>query len=136
MSMKIRVKRVYEKPALGDGFRVLVDRLWPRGLSKNKAKIGRWLKGVAPSPKLRVWFHADKAKRLAEFGKRYKKEISGAREIAALQKMIREKPRTTLVTAVKDFERSHISILLRQLHSRGRRPNKPDPVRSDLKGTR
>ena len=120
--MKIRIKRVYDKPAPSDGFRILVDRLWPRGLSKDSAKISLWMKDVAPSSKLRTWFHADKAKRLIEFEKHCEKEISGTQEIAALKKIIKEKSQTTLVTAVKDFEHSHIPILLKVLRHTGRSP--------------
>ena len=115
MAMEIKIKRVYDKPAPGDGCRILVDRLWPRGLSKGSAKISLWMKGVAPSSKLRTWFHADKANRLSEFEKRFKKEIRRAPEIAALKRAIRKEPRTTLVTAVKDIEHSHIPVLLKAL---------------------
>jgi len=113
--MKIKIKRAYEKPTRGDGFRVLVDRLWPRGLSKDSAKINLWMKEVAPSSKLRTWFHEDKIKRLTEFEKRYKNEIGGTQKVSVLKKVIKKKLSSTLVTAVKDFRHSHIPILLKAL---------------------
>jgi len=73
-SKKIKIKRVYEKPQPTDGTRILVDRLWPRGVSKEKAKIDLWLKDVAPSHALRKWFNHD-PKKWAMFKARYKKEL-------------------------------------------------------------
>jgi len=70
----IKVKRIYDAPAAGDGFRVLVDRLWPRGLSKEKAKVDLWLKEISPSNELRQWYGHDPEK-WAEFKKKYLKEI-------------------------------------------------------------
>jgi uncharacterized protein YeaO (DUF488 family) len=75
----IKVKRVYEEPAQGDGFRILVDRLWPRGLSKDWAGIDLWLKEVAPSDALRKWFWHDRA-RWDEFKRRYFKELQDKKE--------------------------------------------------------
>jgi len=72
----IQIKRVYEAPASTDGFRVLVDRLWPRGLTKAKAAVDLWLKDVAPSTELRKWFRHEPAK-WKEFQARYKKELAG-----------------------------------------------------------
>ena len=72
--MKIKIKRVYEEPAQDDGMRILVDRLWPRGLTKQKAKIDLWLKDIAPSTELRKWFDHDPEK-WEEFRKRYNEEL-------------------------------------------------------------
>ncbi len=72
--MKIKIKRVYDKPESGDGARILVERLWPRGLSKKEAKVDHWLKDIAPSTELRKWFSHDAAK-WAEFRKRYYGEL-------------------------------------------------------------
>ena len=85
--MKLAVKRVYEKPAAGDGARLLVDRLWPRGLSKEKARVDAWLKELAPSDALRKWFAHDPAK-WTEFKRRYfvelkKKDVKSALKSAA-----------------------------------------------------
>ena len=76
----IRVKRVYDKPEHSDGSRILVDRLWPRGLSKERARIDIWLKDVAPSNDLRKWF-AHNPKKWAEFKKRYFKELAGKKDL-------------------------------------------------------
>jgi uncharacterized protein YeaO (DUF488 family) len=83
--MKLRLKRVYEAPATGDGLRVLVDRLWPRGLSKQEADVDLWLKEIAPSTELRRWFGHDPSK-WVEFRRRYRAELDGkAEEIATLR---------------------------------------------------
>ncbi len=75
----IKVKRIYDPPEGGDGFRILVDRLWPRGLSKEKARVDLWLKEISPSNELRKWYGHDPAK-WAEFKKRYFQEIKERRE--------------------------------------------------------
>jgi uncharacterized protein YeaO (DUF488 family) len=72
----IKIKRIYQTPAAGDGFRILVDRLWPRGLSKEKAKVDLWLKDISPSNELRKWYSHDPAK-WAEFKRKYLEEIEG-----------------------------------------------------------
>jgi len=72
----IRIKRIYEPPAKDDGFRILVDRLWPRGLSKDKAKVDLWLKEISPSNELRKWYGHEPGK-WAEFKRRYLEEIKG-----------------------------------------------------------
>lgn len=77
--MNIRIKRVYDKPDAGDGVRILVERLWPRGLSKEEAKVDIWLKDVAPSPVLRKWFSHDPAK-WEEFRRRYYSELDQNRD--------------------------------------------------------
>ena len=71
----IKIKRIYEEPAAGDGFRILVDRLWPRGLSKARAKVDLWVKDLAPSNELRKWYGHDPQK-WTEFKKRYSQEIA------------------------------------------------------------
>jgi uncharacterized protein YeaO (DUF488 family) len=73
--MDVHIKRVYEEPAPGDGERILIDRLWPRGLTKERADIALWLKEIAPSAELRKWFDHDPAK-WAEFKKRYRSELN------------------------------------------------------------
>ena len=73
--MKVRVKRVYDPPAAGDGARVLVDRLWPRGLTKSEAALDAWLKDVAPSNELRKWYHAHLSQ-WEKFRKKYLEELS------------------------------------------------------------
>ncbi len=76
----IRIKRIYETPARDDGFRILVDRLWPRGLSKDKTKVDLWLKDIAPSNDLRKWYAHD-PKKWVEFKKKYFKELNNRKEL-------------------------------------------------------
>ena len=75
MAAKIQIKRIYEAAAADDGFRVLVDRLWPRGISKDRAALDDWWKDIAPSPELRTWF-GHKEERFAEFAEKYRTELS------------------------------------------------------------
>ena len=113
----IRVKRVYDEPARGDGLRVLVDRLWPRGLSKERAKVDVWLKDVAPSHELRRWFHHDPT-RWSEFEARYRAELAARKEPLDL---LREKSRKRIVTLLygaRDPERNQAIVLKRLLESR------------------
>ena len=108
--MNVRVKRVYESAEPGDGFRVLVDRLWPRGLSKEVAKVDLWVKDLAPSTELRRWFHSD-AGSWGEFKKRYRRELSANRKVAAdLRKRLGRK-KTTFLFGVKDSEHNHAVLL-------------------------
>jgi uncharacterized protein YeaO (DUF488 family) len=98
----IKIKRVYEKPAKEDGWRVLVDRLWPRGMKKEAAKIDVWMKEVAPSDALRKWFGHEPEK-WKEFQKRYRSELAKSVElIAGLKKMEREHGTVTLLFGAKD----------------------------------
>ncbi len=104
--MKPGVKRVYDPPAKSDGLRILVDRLWPRGLSKQSAKIDHWLRDVAPSNRLRKWFSHDPAK-WEEFRKRYTKELdSNPEAVADLCKLL-SKRKVTLLFAAKDAEHNN-----------------------------
>ena len=108
--MDIRIKRVYDEPSDDDGRRIFVDRLWPRGISKQKLKADLWLKGVTPSSDLRKWFHEDK-NRFPEFKKSYLEELGMAdNDMAVLFKEASE-GRITLLTAAKDEERNHVVIL-------------------------
>ncbi len=114
---KVRLKRVYDAPAPGDGFRVLVDRLWPRGLSKEKASVDLWMKEVAPSTELRRWYHKDLT-RWPEFRARYKAELTDSPILAELRATVREHARrggkgVTLLYGTKDAEQNH-AILLRE----------------------
>ncbi|GJM15713.1 MAG: hypothetical protein DHS20C13_10400 [Thermodesulfobacteriota bacterium] len=94
--MQIKLKRVYEEPANSDGIRILVERLWPRGLSKEKAKVDIWLKDAAPSTELRKWFNHDRAK-WEEFKKRYYIELDQNPEAL---KPIYDLPNTVNITFV------------------------------------
>ncbi len=99
--MQVQIKRVYEKPTKADGKRILIDRLWPRGLSKEKAKIDMWLKEIAPSTELRKWFGHDPQK-WEEFKKRYLTELKNNRENLSLLENELKKGKTTLVYGAKD----------------------------------
>jgi uncharacterized protein YeaO (DUF488 family) len=110
----IHVKRAYEQPSRQDGFRVLVDRLWPRGLSKDRAAIDLWLKDVAPSTELRQWFGHDPA-RWREFQRRYQAELKRHPETL---KQLRAKAREgtiTLVYGARDEEHNNAQVLKRVL---------------------
>ena len=114
----VALKRVYDEPAANDGTRVLVERLWPRGLSKERAHIDLWLKEVAPSHELRTWFGHDPEK-FVEFRRRYEAELaSGAGQLAlsTLQDLSRQKP-ITLVFAAHDVQHNN-AVVLRDLLSR------------------
>ncbi len=114
---KISLKRAYEEPAKSDGRRVLVERLWPRGVTKAAAKIDHWLKEVAPSPELRRWFNHDPEK-WPEFQKRYRAELRAhPEEVAELRRLVRQGP-VTFVYAARDEERNS-AVLLKQFLTRG-----------------
>jgi uncharacterized protein YeaO (DUF488 family) len=113
--MKISAKRAYEDVKPSDGYRVLVDRLWPRGVSKAEAKIDLWPKYVAPSSELRKWFHKDRESRFAEFSKRYRRELADTKSFAEFKAAIKGKKKITLVSATSDIEHSHVSVLLKKL---------------------
>jgi len=108
--MKIRIKRVYENPSKEDGMRILVDRLWPRGLTRENANIDLWLKNIAPTTELRKWFDHDPNK-WEEFKKRYQVELEKNKdEVSILKKQHREKV-VTLVYGAKDEEHNEALVL-------------------------
>lgn len=109
----IRLKRAYERPAPADGTRILVDRLWPRGVSKAAAAIDRWVKEIAPSATLRKWFGHDPA-RWQEFRRRYAAELRGhADELASLRNQARRGP-ITLIYSAHD-EAHNDAVVLRSI---------------------
>jgi len=109
--MRIAIKRVYEKPVSGDGARILVDRLWPRGVSKERAKLDLWLKDIAPSTELREWFGHDPKKWIG-FQKKYKIELANNGEpVAELKKIIRQNKMVTLLYAAKDEEHNEAVVI-------------------------
>lgn len=113
----IRVKRVYEQPSYQDGFRILVDRLWPRGLRKSEAKFDLWMKEIAPEDRLRKWFSHDPEK-WEEFRKCYLKELEQKEEyIQELLGKAREKD-LTLLYAAKDETFNNATVLKEYLESR------------------
>ncbi|HTT33456.1 MAG TPA: DUF488 family protein [Methylomirabilota bacterium] len=111
----VRIKRVYEKPDSADGFRVLVDRLWPRGMKKEQAKVDLWLKDVAPSDELRKSFHHE-AMKWPMFEKKYQAELKTKKEcIAELRKLEKEHGALTLLFGAKDEEHNQAAIIAQTL---------------------
>jgi uncharacterized protein YeaO (DUF488 family) len=109
--MEIKIKRIYEKFSEDDGFRILVDRLWPRGIKKEEAKIDLWFKEIAPSEKLRKWFKHDVSK-WEEFKKKYEEEIYRNEEnLRKLVEIIKNKKVITLVFSAKDKEHNNAVVL-------------------------
>jgi uncharacterized protein YeaO (DUF488 family) len=121
--MSVAVKRVYEAPARSDGTRVLVDRLWPRGLTKERASVDAWLRDLAPSDELRKWYHGH-PEVWATFRRRYLRELKRPEAIPALEELYRlargPKP-LTLLFASKNEERNN-AIVLRDLLQGMRKP--------------
>ena len=114
---KILLKRIYEAPAQGDGYRVLVERLWPRGMSKDKAALDEWLKDIAPSDALRRWYGHEPA-RWPEFRRRYRAELASADDI--LDGLLRHLARrnVTLLFAARDEARNSAVVLKSVLEKR------------------
>ena len=111
----IKIKRAYAPAEETDGYRILVDRLWPRGISKEKAKIDLWLKSVAPSSDLRKWF-GHVPERFPEFTKRYKAELAESGALNDLRKVLSEHPDATLLFAAHDEEHNN-AVVLKELLS-------------------
>ncbi len=109
-SYSFTTKRIYEDPSEDDGYRVLVDRLWPRGVSKEEAKLDEWLKDIAPSTELRKWFDHE-AERFDDFEKRYKTELANKQE--AVEHLIQKADQqpVTLLYAAKDKTHNHAIVL-------------------------
>jgi uncharacterized protein YeaO (DUF488 family) len=99
-SMTIRIKRIYDEPSTGDGFRILIDRLWPRGVSKEHANLGEWLKEIAPSTELREWYGHDPEK-FSEFEKKYKVELLKNPAVGLLLDLVAKHKTITLLYAAK-----------------------------------
>lgn len=108
--MDIRIKRVYEDAAKDDGYRILVDRLWPRGISKESAHIEEWVKEIGPSNELRKWFGHEPPKFL-EFKKRYEHELHGQTELLKHIRDLAKKHRVCLVYSAKDEEHNQAVVL-------------------------
>ena len=106
----ISLKRVYETPSASDGTRVLVDRLWPRGLGRQDVAADLWLKDAAPSPGLRRWFGHDPA-RWREFSRRYRRELERQPEVLELLDDLRRRAHVTLIFGARDQEHSHAVVL-------------------------
>jgi uncharacterized protein YeaO (DUF488 family) len=115
-SARPRAKRIYDDASPDDGVRVLVDRVWPRGVSKQRAHLDEWLKTVAPSTALRSWYGHDAA-RFDEFTRRYKAELAESEQaeaFAQLKALAKDSP-VTLLTATKELELSQAAVLAKLL---------------------
>lgn len=117
----VRMRRVYDPPEDGDGTRVLVDRLWPRGVSKERAAVDVWAKDATPSNELRSWYHEDRSgNRYDDFVDRYRTELGDpahTRAVDELLGLLREGGPVTLLTAVKDIPASHVPVLAEHLEN-------------------
>ena len=116
---EFRLKRIYAEAVPGDGYRVLVDRLWPRGVSKQKAQLDEWCKDAAPSPELRIWF-GHQHERFAEFAERYRAELDASGAADELKRRLADQPVVTLLIAAREPANDHGAVLLDVL---GLRPN-------------
>lgn len=127
----IQAKRVYEAPSRTDGLRVLVDRLWPRGLTKDRAAVDLWLKDVAPSTELRKWFGHDPSK-WERFQVRYREELSEKKDALTLLKRQGKERTVTLVYGARDEEHNAAQVLKQVLggHRVGNQPREPSSGRS------
>ena len=112
---QIRTARIYEDVGPDDGQRVLVDRIWPRGIRKDDPRVGIWLKDVAPSKELREWYH-HQPKLFDEFAARYEAELSGNPALDELHRMT-DRGVVTLVTATREVAGSHADVLARLLRT-------------------
>lgn len=115
--MRPEIKRVYEEPRRADGMRILVDRLWPRGLSKERARVDLWLKDIAPSTELRKWFSHDPNK-WSEFQTRYRQELKSKADLVAILKEKAAKGPVTLLFGAKDEEHNEAVVLQSLLQSK------------------
>jgi uncharacterized protein YeaO (DUF488 family) len=113
----IKLKRAYEPVSKADGLRILVERLWPRGVSKKKAAIDHWLKAFAPSPELRQWYGHDPAK-WPQFRKRYWTELENQGDLVALLKIVTQEKTVTFVYAASDEEHNSALALKEFLERR------------------
>ena len=113
---RIRVARVYDDSGSDDGQRVLVDRMWPRGVRKDDPRVGTWCKDVAPSKELREWYHHT-PERFDEFASRYKAELCDSPALEELRKLTKRGV-VTLVTATREVDGSHAAVLAKLLKSR------------------
>lgn len=127
--MPVEIKRAYDKPSRGDGPRVLVDRLWPRGLKKENAKVDLWLKNLAPSDELRKWYHGSGNWPL--FKKRYFHELrtpEASADLEQLYALIADHPQVTLIYSSRDTERNNAVALRELLNGMKKPPSSTGPA--------
>jgi len=108
--MTIHVARIYDEPSGSQGYRVLVDRLWPRGISRERAQLDLWAKDLAPSPELRTWFN-HQPERFGEFSARYQAELAANPAVAEFMQAVAGYPDVTLLYAAKDSRVNHAVVL-------------------------
>lgn len=108
--MTILIKRIYEAFSKEDGYRILVDRLWPRGIKKADAKIDVWAKDITPSTELRKWWH-EHSDEYTEFAKKYRQELNKNKAFEVFLNDTKDKKIVTLISSVKVIEHSHVPIL-------------------------
>ncbi len=121
--MKVALKRVYDTPAESDGFRILVDRLWPRGLSKQAARVDEWLRDIAPSDELRRWYHA-RPSQWPAFRKKYLQELNDPATMAVLERLyslVRTHAHVTLLFGSRNLEHNN-AVVLKQILEGARKP--------------
>lgn len=106
----ILLKRIYEDARKDDGYRVFMDRIWPRGLTKEQVKFDEWRKNLAPSTELRKWFHLDKSSHWNMFAERYQAELQANPDLKSFLASIEKYPVVTLLTAAKDIRHCHLFI--------------------------
>jgi len=122
------IKRIYDKPQAADGYRALVDRLWPRGVSRQRAALAVWVKELAPSTELRLWYGHD-PKRWREFGRRYRAELRAHPQALAALRARARRERVTLLTATREPRINH-AVVLRALLLRSARKRRSPAGRS------
>ena len=110
-----KLKRAYDEVDVTDGFRVYIDRLWPRGLSRNEFLYNLWDKDIAPSTELREWFHADPENRWTEFEEKYMAELKASPAMEALAKLLATKPTVTLLYSSRDREHNNAVVVYNYL---------------------
>ena len=129
--MPVDIKRAYDKPSLSDGQRVLVDRLWPRGIKKEKARIDHWLKNLAPSDTLRKWYHS--SDNWIVFKKRYFKELStpeASADLQALYGILNDHEVVTLIYSSRNVERNNAVALKELLEGMKKPPSSSGPAKA------
>jgi len=128
--MAVALKRVYEPPSREDGARVLVDRLWPRGLAKEEAALDAWLKDLAPSHELRQWFHA-RPQQWSKFREKYLKELSSEaaqRALEELYRLVAKRSRVTLLFASRNREQNNATVLKELIEGKPKPPRGSGPL--------
>ena len=115
---QIKIKRVYDDPEKSDGYRILVDRLWPSGIKKECLQYDEWAKEITPSPRLRSWFHNDISGHWEEFTSMYREELSHSEAVKTFLSRIKSFPTVTLLYASKESTHNHARILQEYLEKK------------------